>query len=317
MTTLDTIDTIDNNIDTIDKKSSKQTNKSSKSSKSLKKTLATPSKKKFNKYIYKTISHFNFNSNSNSNLFSPLRKSFTHNFLFWIAAILSVIYLSKLQPHNNIIMAFVSFFLAMIVGWSVHYASHNTDFTALYLKLYNKNFFYFRSFIDTFQFDFFNLHHFILNFILYTADFHDQIHHDSSINKKWHFILIEFIQNVFMEGGIIVLFSFLLNFSFSILGNTYFFNHAVIWMWAFLYATVHNINYLIIHPDCHIEHHLNEQTNFGIDTLDILFNTKYDMDNVEIFNHAAINIVIITLILTFLIKYKKNNPFILFFKNFL
>jgi len=214
-------------------------------------------------------------------------------------------------------MAFVSFFLAMIVGWTVHYASHNTDFTAMYLNLYyNKKIPYFRPFIDSFQFDFFNLHHFILNFILYTVDFHDQIHHDSSINKKWYLIIIEFLQNVFMEGGIIVLFSFLLNFSFSILGNTYFFNHAVIWMWAFLYATVHNINYLIIHPECHVEHHLNEQTNFGIDTLDILFNTKYDVSNVEIFNHAAINIVIITLILTFLIKYKKTIRSFCFLKIF-
>ena len=113
-------------------------------------------------------------------------------------------------------MAFVSFFLAMIVGWTVHYASHNTDFTAMYLKLYNQKHSYFRPFIDTFQIGSFHLHHFLLNFILYTVDFHDQIHHDTSINKKWHLILIEFIQNVFMEGGIIVLLSFLLNFSFSI-----------------------------------------------------------------------------------------------------
>ena len=120
-----------------------------------------------------------------------------------------------------------------------------------------------------------------------------------------------------MEGGIIVLFSTLFQFSFSLFGNHYSFNYPVIWMWAFLYATVHNINYLIIHPDCHVEHHVNEQTNFGIDTLDILFNTKFNVKNVEVMNHAAINVLIITLLLIALIKYKKNNPFILFFKSFL
>jgi len=269
-------------------------NKDKKKTIKYKKTLASSSKKKINKSIYRFFNNF-----------THLKKSFSYNFIFWITAFLSIIYLSKIHPNNSIKIGFFSFLLAMIIGWKVHYISHNIDYTALYLKLYNQKHSYFRSFID-----YFHLHHVMLNLFLFTLDFHDHIHHDSSVNKKWHFILNEFIQNVFMEGGIIVLFSFYFKISSS-------FNHFVIWMWAFLYATVHNINYLIIRPDCHIEHHLNEQTNFGIDTLDILFNSKYDVSNVEIFNHAAINIVIITLILTFLIKYKNNNPFILFFKSFL
>jgi hypothetical protein len=272
--------------------------------------------KNINKKINKTINYFFKN-------FKYLTKSFTHNFLFWIAVVLSIIYLSKIHPDNSVFMGLFSFIIAMIIGWLVHYASHNFDATALYLKFYNykkyKNksmnpsfFSYFRSFIDTFY-----LHPIILNFFKFTVDFHDHIHHDTSINKQWHYILIEFIQNIFMEGGIIVLFSMLFQFSFSIFGNHYSFNHPVIWMWAFLYATVHNINYLIIHPECHVEHHLNEQTNFGIDTLDILFNTKFNVENIEIMNHAAINVAIITTILIALIKYKNNNPFILFFKSFL
>ena len=270
------------------------------------------SKKKINKTIKNFFKNFKY-----------LKKSFTHNFLFWITVFLSIIYLSKIHPDNSVFMGFFSFIIAMIIGWLVHYASHNFDATGLYLKFYNnknnKNksenpsfFSYFRSFIDTFY-----LNPIILNFFKFTVDFHDHIHHDTSINKQWHYILIEFIQNIFMEGGLIVLFSMLFQFSFSLFGNHYSFNHPVIWMWAFLYATVHNINYLIIHPDCHVEHHVNEQTNFGIDTLDILFNTKFNVKNVEIMNHAAINVAIITLLLIALIKYKKNNPFILFFKSFL
>ncbi len=273
---------------------------------------STSSKKKFNKTIKNFFKNFKY-----------LKKSFTHNLIFWITVVISIIYLSKIHPDNSVFMGFFSFIIAMIIGWLVHYASHNTDFTALYLKFYNNKkykhkstnptfFSYFRSFID-----FFYLHPIFLNFFKFTFDFHDHIHHDTSINKQWHYILIEFIQNIFMEGGLIVLFSILFQFSFSLFGNHYSFNYPVIWMWAFLYATVHNINYLIIHPKCHVEHHINEQTNFGIDTLDILFNTKFDVQNVEIINHAAINVAIITLLLVALIKYKKNNPFILFFKNFL
>ena len=77
------------------------------------------------------------------------------------------------------------------------------------------------------------------------------------------------------------------------------FNRSVIILWGLLYSSVHNINYNIIHPLEHANHHKECCTNFGIDTLDILKYSKYDIKNVEIFNHYSINIIVITLFIMF------------------
>jgi hypothetical protein len=74
-------------------------------------------------------------------------------------------------------------------------------------------------------------------------------------------------------------------------------------LWALFYATVHNINYNITHPIEHKNHHIDPQTNYGIDIVDIILNTKYNTTNsskpisIEDHNHAAINIILITIYL--------------------
>ena len=75
-------------------------------------------------------------------------------------------------------------------------------------------------------------------------------------------------------------------------------------LWALFYATVHNINYRIIEPIEHENHHKDEKTNYGIDIVDIILNSKYNTKHksnipitIEDHNHAAINIVIITILI--------------------
>jgi sterol desaturase/sphingolipid hydroxylase (fatty acid hydroxylase superfamily) len=73
----------------------------------------------------------------------------------------------------------------------------------------------------------------------------------------------------------------------------------VLLLWAFMYATVHNINYLYVKPTTHKDHHVNHHTNYGLDFVDILLNTKYDYNDVEQHNHAAINLILITYVICY------------------
>ena len=76
----------------------------------------------------------------------------------------------------------------------------------------------------------------------------------------------------------------------------------IVIIWAFLYATVHNINFSFTKPTTHRDHHLNCHTNYGLDVYDILFGTKYDWNDLENYNHAAINMIIITAITYYFTK---------------
>jgi len=65
-----------------------------------------------------------------------------------------------------------------------------------------------------------------------------------------------------------------------------------------MYATIHNINYVVSPSATHILHHVDKTTNYGIDIWDIVFGTKYDgdysIDKLENINHYAINTAFIT-----------------------
>ena len=54
---------------------------------------------------------------------------------------------------------------------------------------------------------------------------------------------------------------------------------------------------MYLQPSTHRDHHIDSSTNYGIDTLDIFFETKYDINDIEDFNHAAINLLIITCVI--------------------
>ena len=76
----------------------------------------------------------------------------------------------------------------------------------------------------------------------------------------------------------------------------------VILLWALMYATAHNINYLFLKPTVHRDHHLHEDTNYGLDIADIIFDTKYDLTDIEDYNHISINLIVITAIMVYFFK---------------
>ena len=168
----------------------------------------------------------------------------------------------------------------MITGHISHRVSHHLNFTDIYNK-FKKN----------------NVNPCLDNVILKTCrilDFHSITHHDSTINKQAENILYEFLNNILAQGGMLILMVTFIN---------YFIDFRVILMWMLAYATNHNINYLILKPSTHRDHHLHDDTNYGIDIADILFDTKHDLDDIETHNHISINIILVTLLIVYCYKW--------------
>jgi hypothetical protein len=220
-------------------------------------------------------------------------KSFKINRVFWITMMICVFVLSykkgSCYVNNFCYVGFgiFSLIVVMLCGWKIHFWSHHMNAHDIYCDIM-------REFFHRHECDFNKYDRFMLNILLYVCDFHDKIHHDSSINKKWYNLIIEFLSNIYMEGGfLIILFYMFPNYPFNL---------KIFFLWACLYASVHVINYDYLHPQAHKEHHIDPRTNFGIDTLDILFNTKFKMNSIrdiENYNHASINLVLITCIMLF------------------
>jgi len=61
-----------------------------------------------------------------------------------------------------------------------------------------------------------------------------------------------------------------------------------------MYASGHIINYSFIEPSTHRDHHMNEKTNYGLDLYDIIFGSKFNWNDIENYNHVAINTIIFT-----------------------
>ena len=131
-------------------------------------------------------------------------------------------------------------------------------------------------------------------FLCKVFDFHSDIHHDTSINKKLENKIYEFIMNFITQSGLLLLFILF----------TKYLNYYVCFLWGIFYATVHMINYDIIKPQSHKNHHLNNNTNYDILLWDTILNTKYDYnDIIEDVNHCSYNIVILTILIVCFIKY--------------
>ena len=162
-------------------------------------------------------------------------------------------------------------------GYFVHQIAHGINLQKVYAS---QNIYLARnSWIDQ-----------ILTWFCQAFDFHDEVHHDSSVNKEWQNICYEFILNFITQGGAILL-------GVHILKQA---SYSVIVLWALLYATLHNINYNIIHPTTHRDHHLKKTTNYGIDLYDIFFNSKFDIKDIEEHNHGALNLVLLTILIVYL-----------------
>ena len=206
-----------------------------------------------------------------------LWNSIYKNYLFFIVLFYCFYLLKNNKKYNSsYFILLTTFILSSISGYFVHYISHHINFTEFYENcdnMFTRN----------------KYTNYVLSSFVSFIDFHDKTHHDNYNNKEIKNIIYEFINNVFMQGiGMVIVIHLL-----KLLDTR------IIILWAFMYATIHNINYLYLNPTTHKCHHLNYHTNYGIDYVDIVFNTKYDINDVEIYNHAVINLLIITYILMY------------------
>jgi hypothetical protein len=203
-----------------------------------------------------------------------LWKSISGNYIFFLVLFFCLYKFTQNKKYNSsYIQLILSFLVVSFIGHFSHYISHHINFEKFYnncdnILTRNK---YTNKIIENF---------------FYFLDFHDKTHHDTSINKQMYNIFFEFINNVVTQGVGIILFIKLIDIR-------------VILLWAFMYSTIHNINYLFISPTTHRDHHLNSHTNYGIDYVDILLNTKYDWNDIETHNHGAFNLLIITYIIMY------------------
>lgn len=220
-----------------------------------------------------------------------VKKSIKINFVFWISIAICLIIITQFSDDKSYSNTIITFILAILLGWYIHYLSHAYDLLMIYENSSGSIINYIKSNdrLDTI----------FRTIIYYSTDFHDKIHHDTSVNKETLNLFWEFVQNFLMEGGLLIIIAYYYNIKVNIANHIFKFNKAVLLLWGMLYASVHNINYIILGCDQHVNHHINPKTNYGIDILDILFDTKYDLENIEDLNHAALNVILITLIIIF------------------
>ena len=211
----------------------------------------------------------------------PVIKNIKVNFIFYLS-ILICIYLICKKENKNVICGIYSFIFVSMSGYFVHIISHFTNYTKIFDSLDN--------YITRNKFS-----RFIIRNTCKLVDFHDVIHHDTSINKKFKNVVIEFILNfITQSGGLLIIMFISRKMSFWVVA-----------LWGLLYSTIHIINYeFFVKSKPHTYHHINKHTNYGLDIWDVIFNTKYKNDNydTENINHGAINVFILTGIIIYLMN---------------
>jgi len=208
-----------------------------------------------------------------------LLKSITVNWFFYLSLIACCYYVS-IHTHYSFKQAILSIIFISMIGYFTHMSGHYISTLKMYEA--NDNYITNNTVLDCIAR---NLCHFM--------DFHDTTHHDSDINKQPLNVLYEFINNFILQGGLIAFFAWTAS------------NYCLptIILWALMYATVHNINYILMPPKTHQNHHENKHSSYGLDIWDILFNTKADPDEVEVYNHMSINMILITLGIVYYYKH--------------
>jgi hypothetical protein len=203
---------------------------------------------------------------------------FTKNIPYYFVLVYCLYLLGGKTIYSfKFILCVFSWIFIGILGYFTHVIAHIIDLRKIYNSfdnVFTRNI-YFDKCMDMF---------------LKIYEYHDKTHHDLDVNKQYQNIFYEFITNIYTQGLAFILF---VEFVKLI-------NYKVVLLWCFMYATVHNINYNIIQPSVHRDHHIDCHTNYGIDVMDILFNTKYDKNDIENFNHVIINLLIITFVLLYI-----------------
>ena len=237
-----------------------------------------------------------------------LKRSFLESWMFWVAYAGAIIYLSLTYGSQsshlaNLIAGIVSAIVSMVVGYIIHICSHLLDFGQLYTNMLSSDSWLgaiFRRLPNS-------LNRFVGWILSNVVDFHDKIHHNSGINRRWYYIAVEGVQNTLTEGGILVMLSRTFGLGIQVWGESYKLNHPIALLWALMYATMHLINYRVLHPNSHVAHHMDYYKNFGLDTLDIIFNTKHDLNDPENLNHSTPNIVLIAILIIIIKEMKYDN----------
>lgn len=201
------------------------------------------------------------------------------NWIFYGSLLLCSLVISLYSKHSFTLII-INIIISSLFGYFIHVFSHKLNFTDMYSGLDN---YISRN----------SVLHFITLKICAFLDFHDKTHHNTKINKTFKNISYEFFNNIMFQGGFIILFIYCVKYLCI----------PSIILWTFLYATVHNINYAIYPCKTHQNHHINKHSSYGLDVWDILFNTNDDPNEIENYNHASINLIIITLIICFYYKF--------------
>ena len=174
----------------------------------------------------------------------------------------------------------MSFCLISLHGYFAHYLGHKINFTNWFNNINN----ILKEITITNK---------IFSFIAKILDFHDDIHHNTDINKKPINIINEFLTN-FISKEV---------FPFIIIKILTLIDLRVCFVWGLSYATVHNINYLYLMPQTHSDHHKDKHSNLGMDIWDIIFGTKYNWDDIEDVNHYAVNFILSSIVIILIHKY--------------
>ena len=216
----------------------------------------------------------------------PIIKSFKLNYQFYVVLFICIIMISH-YSKTNFIWAMITIVLISAAGYASHYVSHRINALELFEKLDNDNYITKNEYVKT-----------GIRMFCKMIDFHDKVHHDTSVNKTWENIAIEFGMNFYVQAGAFIIIIYIARQL----------NMYVITLWGLMYATVHNINYDISPSATHILHHVDNKTNYGIDIWDVVFNTKFGEDNsfdkLENINHYAINTALITAAILLLMNLK-------------
>ena len=256
------------------------------------------------------------NSNSNQNKQPPtITQSIKTNNLFWTSVIISILvisYCSTGHSASSYISGIFTFIFITFWGYLMHYISHSFNFTKAYENSTN----YLLQLFHRIPV----LNQIIKTILETTMDFHAITHHDTSINRTPTNVIIEAVQNFLTQGGLFVFFNNYASPEFTLFKTSATdpsqsqsqssqpfkinLNNHVLKLWALFYATIHNINYRFTAPIEHENHHIDPQTNYGIDLVDIILNSKYNTKHkptqyitIEDHNHGTLNIIIITIML--------------------
>jgi hypothetical protein len=193
------------------------------------------------------------------------------NWIFYLGLLLSL-YVFSAHTKTSLVKNILSFILISLAGYFIHLMAHQYDYKILFEKAIEHNSFLTRS-------------DFMKDIVRWTGElvsFHDDVHHDTEINKNWDNQIYEFIHNFIAQG--LVMFVAIIIFR-----NL---NPKIALIWGLYYATIHIINYNFVQPEVHKQHHEDKHTNYGLDVWDVLFNTKFDK-SLENYNHSVVNVMLL------------------------